>query len=195
MNADLLARLEPWLPVLAAAAVGLLIGWLLRGRRGPSQSDAPEVRFQRPAAEGEAASAHPKLGEPTPFPAHAPAATAEPSDAITDVVPGVAAKPEATAAFAQFESQLREWQSYATNEAVRTADQPSIDDWDDLMDIDGIDLDLARFLYAEGVHTFDQIAAMTPEQLRAVLDRAGTAYAHVDPSAWPEAARRAAMAR
>jgi predicted flap endonuclease-1-like 5' DNA nuclease len=191
MTANWIAVLEPWWPMLAAAAVGLLLGWLLRGRRRTSEAESRADG--RP--ESEAAAVQGKLAETTPFPVRPPV-DAAPEGVVADVAPEVTSKGDTLEAFAQFESKLREWQTYASSEAaVQATDQPSIDDWDDLMDIDGIDLGLARFLYAEGIHTFDQIAAMTPAELRAVLDRAGSIYVSVDPSPWPESAQRAALAR
>lgn len=184
MNADLVALFEPWWPLAAAAGVGLVLGWLLWGRRTSKDAEP------RPAPD-----------EPKPFPLRPPVeptlAPVQPSAEAAPSEPAVPPSPklDAPEPFAQFESKLREWQTYATDAAAQSSDQPSIDDWDDLMDVDGIDLGIARFLYAENIHTFEQIAAMTAAELRAVLDRAGSSYATVDPSSWPEAARRAAMAR
>jgi predicted flap endonuclease-1-like 5' DNA nuclease len=217
MNTDWVAILEPWWPMLAAAGAGVVFGWLLRGRRAHKPPEpAPEVISFRQGKDG---AVQPKLGEPLPFPAHPPSdaaradaalaftpevARALPADLADELAPDLPAEltaksapeGEAAAPFEQFESKLREWQAHASIEAaVQPVHQAAIDEWDDLMDIDGVDLALVTFLYDEGIHTFDQIAAMTPLQLREVLDRAGPAYGEVDPATWPESARRAVLAR
>ncbi len=99
--------------------------------------------------------------------------------------------------FEMFERELNDWQQLARasagtpgNVGAAPADE-SVDDWDDLMDIDGVDFDLARHLYTHGIQTFERVSASSPDELRAVLDRAGERYRSVDPSGWPASARRA----
>lgn len=177
MTADWLALVEPWWPYLAAAALGVVLLWLMRRR---TSGNPP---------------AQPSDQQPTAFPVRVPAQPA-PEAAAVSFAGALTPKPDAPDPFAMFETKLHEWQNYASSEAaVRAVEPPSIDDWDDLMEIEGIDIGLARFLYEQGVHTFEQIQAMTALELRAVLDQAGTTYANIDTTAWPDAARRAALAR
>jgi predicted flap endonuclease-1-like 5' DNA nuclease len=62
---------------------------------------------------------------------------------------------------------------------------------DDLKRIEGIGPKINSVLNAAGVHTFAQVAAMTPEALRQILDDAKMSAIH-NPSTWPEQAALAA---
>jgi len=62
---------------------------------------------------------------------------------------------------------------------------------DDLEKIEGIGPKIAKVLQEAGVTTFAALAATSPEQLRAILDRAGIRRIS-DPATWPEQARLAA---
>ena len=66
---------------------------------------------------------------------------------------------------------------------------------DDLEIIEGIGPKIAQLLHAAGVHTFAQLAAMTPAQIQPVLDAAGPNYRIANPQSWPEQATLAAADR
>ncbi len=144
------AALETWWPIALTVFAGLALIFALRSRRGVTPPEPPPGPDLRSVLEGRAPAAQPSLGEPG-LPLAELALVGTPS--------ADAQKP-----FAVFEVKLNEWQqNYASSDAAVHAAAPetSTDDWDDLMDIDGVDLDLARFLYSEGVHTFEQVAGMT----------------------------------
>lgn len=179
-----MAALAPWWPVALTVVAGLALIAALRNRRGSTPPEPPPGPDLRSILEGRAPAAQPSLGE-SGLPLAELALVGTPS--------ADAPKP-----FAVFEVKLNEWQqNYASSDAAAhpVALAVSTDDWDDLMDIDGVDLDLARFLYGEGVHTFEQVAGMSPDELRAVLARGDAPYRDVDPSGWPESARLAVLAR
>lgn len=67
--------------------------------------------------------------------------------------------------------------------------QPKPFDDSDLVQIDGIGPKTAALLVDAGITKVSQLAATPVEQLRAVLDQAGSRYRIVDPSAWPARAQ------
>lgn len=67
--------------------------------------------------------------------------------------------------------------------------QPKPFDDGDLVQIDGIGPKTATLLVDAGITTVSQLAATPVEQLRAILDQAGSRYRIVDPSAWPAKAQ------
>lgn len=102
------------------------------------------------------------------------AGPAELADAAASAAPDAASAPTSAAASA----------------AAAPADGP-----DDLQQIRGIGPKAAEFLQTSGVTTYEQLAAMSPEQLRELLATAGGRYRVVDPSAWPAEAQRLSEAR
>jgi predicted flap endonuclease-1-like 5' DNA nuclease len=66
---------------------------------------------------------------------------------------------------------------------------------DDLEIIEGIGPKIAELLRADGVTTFLQLAAASPDHVRGVLDKAGPQYRIADPGTWPEQADLAAHNR
>lgn len=63
---------------------------------------------------------------------------------------------------------------------------------DDLRKIEGIGPKIAGLLNADGIGTFDSLAAAEVTRLQRVLDDAGNRYRLADPSTWPEQAALAA---
>lgn len=61
----------------------------------------------------------------------------------------------------------------------------------DLTRISGIGPKVADLLHAAGIASFQQLAASSVAELRAILDQAGPRYRVVDPSSWPEKAQAA----
>lgn len=61
---------------------------------------------------------------------------------------------------------------------------------DDLTLIEGIGPKINAILQAAGVHTFSQLADLTPERIMEILTAGGIRLA--DPASWPEQARLAA---
>jgi predicted flap endonuclease-1-like 5' DNA nuclease len=212
MMGDWRAVFDAWWPLAAIAVGGLALGWALRGSGArdaapppPAAPDpAPDPAPDTSAAAQPAFVARDRAASPAvdaaAWPASPPTALRVPPSLDELLADGgrrearVEGQP-----FATFEAKLEEWRRLARESAESAAraaaagkvDDGSIDAWDDLMDIDGIGLDLARFLYGQGIDTFEQIAAMSAAQLRAVLDLAGDEHRDVDPAGWPAAARRA----
>ena len=62
---------------------------------------------------------------------------------------------------------------------------------DDLRKIEGIGPKIEAALKAAGIHTFEELAAKSPDELRAILDNAGFTRIN-DPETWPEQAALAA---
>jgi small subunit ribosomal protein S1 len=56
---------------------------------------------------------------------------------------------------------------------------------DDLVKIEGVGPKIAGILNAHGVHTFEELANTSPEQIKEWLDEAGPAYKVHDPGTWP----------
>ena len=63
---------------------------------------------------------------------------------------------------------------------------------DDLEIIEGVGPKIAELLRKEGVATFARLAAMTPSEIRAILERGGPDFRLTDPDTWPEQADLAA---
>jgi len=66
---------------------------------------------------------------------------------------------------------------------------------DDLEIIEGVGPKIAELLRADGITTFLQLAATSPDHIRGVLDKAGPQYRIADPGTWPEQADLAAHNR
>jgi predicted flap endonuclease-1-like 5' DNA nuclease len=66
---------------------------------------------------------------------------------------------------------------------------------DDLAIIEGIGPKIAELMHQKGIHTFMQLAAMTPAQIQPMLDEAGPHYRMANPETWPEQAELAARNR
>ncbi len=63
---------------------------------------------------------------------------------------------------------------------------------DNLKVLDGVGPKLAEVLAAGGFATFDSIASATVDQLKAILEEAGSRYKAFDPTEWPQQAKLAA---
>ena len=61
-----------------------------------------------------------------------------------------------------------------------------------LGEIEGVGPGATRVLRAAGIVTYAQLAARTPDELRAILAAAGRGYRLADPTTWPEQAALAA---
>jgi predicted flap endonuclease-1-like 5' DNA nuclease len=59
---------------------------------------------------------------------------------------------------------------------------------DDLTEIVGIEEHVALLCHWIGIHTWRDLAATPVEQLRTMLGDAGSRFAHLDPTTWPEQA-------
>jgi predicted flap endonuclease-1-like 5' DNA nuclease len=66
---------------------------------------------------------------------------------------------------------------------------------DDLAIIEGIGPKIAELMHQKGIHTFMQLAALTPAQIQPMLDEAGPHYRMANPETWPEQAELAARNR
>lgn len=59
---------------------------------------------------------------------------------------------------------------------------------DKLQVIEGIGPKMEEILHENGIHHFSQLAAKSPEELRAILDKYGDKYRIIDPNTWPKQA-------
>lgn len=66
---------------------------------------------------------------------------------------------------------------------------------DDLEKVEGIGPKIAEVLKGAGIATFAQLAESTPEQIREILDNAGSQFAAHDPATWPKQAELAAAGK
>ena len=78
----------------------------------------------------------------------------------------------------------------AAPEVVTVAAPGTAQGADDLTQVNGIGPKAAALLNEAGVTTFAQLAAMSTDQLRGVLSKAGPRYRIIDPTPWPTEARR-----
>jgi large subunit ribosomal protein L17 len=77
--------------------------------------------------------------------------------------------------------------------AAKTAsDAPIVAEGDDLKIIEGIGPKIADLLVAAGISTFAELAAATPEAIKAILEAAGPQYNIHDPQTWPAQSQLAA---
>ena len=63
---------------------------------------------------------------------------------------------------------------------------------DDLKKVEGIGPKIAELLNGAGINTFSQLAATTPDAVKAILSEAGNRYKTHDPTTWPRQAGLAA---
>ena len=63
---------------------------------------------------------------------------------------------------------------------------------DDLKKLEGIGPKIEQVLNAAGIQNFDQLAALTPEVIKPLLDNAGGQFKMHDPKSWPYQAELAA---
>lgn len=63
---------------------------------------------------------------------------------------------------------------------------------DDLKKLEGIGPKLEKILNAAGIHSYAQLAAMTPDEIRPLLEAAGNQFKMHDPKSWPYQAELAA---
>ena len=83
-------------------------------------------------------------------------------------------------------------ESIVVEEAAPEAATPVADD---LEKIEGIGPKIAEVLAAAGIATFAQLAEAAPEQIREILDNAGSQFAAHDPATWPKQAELAAAGK
>jgi large subunit ribosomal protein L17 len=69
---------------------------------------------------------------------------------------------------------------------------PVVAEGDDLKVIEGIGPKIADLLVAAGISTFAELAASTPEAIKAILEAAGPQYNIHDPQTWPAQSQLAA---
>jgi large subunit ribosomal protein L17 len=75
---------------------------------------------------------------------------------------------------------------------VAVAAAPVVAEGDDLKLIEGIGPKIADLLVAGGIATFADLAAATPEAIKAILEAAGPQYNIHDPQTWPAQSQLAA---
>lgn len=63
---------------------------------------------------------------------------------------------------------------------------------DNLQIIEGIGPKVAELLSSKGINTWADLASATPEEVKAILEEAGSAYKMMDPTSWPQQAKLAA---
>lgn len=63
---------------------------------------------------------------------------------------------------------------------------------DNLQIIEGIGPKVAELLASKGINTWADLASATPEEVKAILEEAGSAYKMMDPNSWPQQAKLAA---
>lgn len=181
-----------WL--MAAVLLGwLLCGWFARPYlyRAGSGSDADAdlvAGLKRRIAELEARLAQPAapVAMARAMPAAEPvaAAVAVPAAAAPVAVPAAAAPAEPVPPAPP-----------AVDFAAARAAGFAVRGPDDLEIIEGIGPKIAQLLHAAGVHTFAELAAMTPAQIQPLLDAAGPNYRIANPQTWPDQSALAAANR
>mgnify|MGYP000108748768 CR=1 FL=1 len=66
---------------------------------------------------------------------------------------------------------------------------------DNLKRIEGVGPKIAEVLRSSGITTFEKLAGMTPDQIKAVLTAAGDRFSFQDPTTWPAQADLAAKGK
>lgn len=66
---------------------------------------------------------------------------------------------------------------------------------DDLKVIEGIGPKIEQLLNNEGISSFTQLAATSPERIKEILNAAGSRFQMHDPTTWPDQARLATQGR
>lgn len=171
------------LGLLLAVALGLLIGWLLWGRRyaAGERAEATVVRervdgpFDQEASAPTAVS--PVAVEPGPEPEPEPELETEPEPKPEPVV-----EPEATTEPAPTAPQPL---AVVPDPAAAPADPAPADD---LQEIEGIGPKISSALVGGGIRTFRGLADSAEAELRSILDAAGLRFAPSLPT-WSRQAR------
>ncbi|MBG6096016.1 hypothetical protein [Nocardioides luteus] len=157
--------------ILVAFAIGLLVGWLIWGRRGKRT-----VVEESAAAAPEADTTSESEVEPEVEAAAVPVARAESEDAVAsepepELEPAAEVEPEVEAAaeaavVAEAESVARE-----------AAEQEPEPEPQDLKRIEGIGPKIDAALKAQGYVTYARVAAATEDELRAAIKAEGVRFA------------------
>ncbi|MEZ4896404.1 MAG: helix-hairpin-helix domain-containing protein [Saprospiraceae bacterium] len=171
-----------WLMWLLPFLIGLLLGWLIWGRyqrllrqaeedlaacRKKSkqlEDDLAECRKAYTSLENENATLRGRIREME-------AAASKPKASLASAATG------AISALA------------ATGEVKRgSSNRYAAFTEDNLQVIEGIGPKMDEVLKANAIRTWGQLAAQTPEGLRAILDKSGSRYQIIDPTTWPDQA-------
>ncbi|MFN8484862.1 MAG: helix-hairpin-helix domain-containing protein [Anaerolineae bacterium] len=160
---------------LVIAGVAAAAGHKLEDMRSKGKANGVADGAAAVAEVAEVAEAEAPTAEAATEAAPAETAVAEMSAAETPAAEMPAAEtPAAEAAPAAAE----------TSHAETVAPKPG------LIDIDGIGPKVVSVLAAADVTSLEQVAAMDEAQLREILAKAGPNYRLMDPTSWPEQARR-----
>jgi large subunit ribosomal protein L21 len=76
--------------------------------------------------------------------------------------------------------------------APKAAPKKSADKADDLRKVEGIGPKIAELFVEAGIDTFAKLAKASQDELKAILEAAGSRYASKNPGSWPKQAKMAA---
>ena len=84
--------------------------------------------------------------------------------------------------------ELKAWQ-----DTLQGGIEPAAPQQDDLTQIEGIGPKIEEHLNSAGIRTYADVASIPADQIKAVLEAAGSSFATHDPTSWPQQASMAAM--
>ncbi len=171
--------------LLAAALLGFLLGWWLRGARCRKSLDDLEAswRGRLDDCQAELKSARESVADGDEV---------ETLRADFDRV-----RSELEVAEGRVERRSSEIEDLKSQLAaiVPAAGSVAVGDPDDLTKIEGIGPKISSLLHAAGYSTFAAVAEATVEALQGVLNDAGDRFQMHDPTTWPQQAQLAAEGR
>lgn len=102
--------------------------------------------------------------------------------------------------FTELKEQMKEASEVSTQQdepakeakSKEAADTVKTEASDDLKKIEGIGPKIAEHLASKGIHTYKNLSAANVDDLKAILEEAGSRYKMFDPTTWPQQATLAA---
>jgi predicted flap endonuclease-1-like 5' DNA nuclease len=180
------------LSLIAGLIVGVIAGWLLRGRRvartQPAEAPVPVGAARSTEAESAQAESAVAADDAEKVPALVGAKSGDAEVSAQSPAPAAEKTPEPAVAEPATPEPMAEGELVEAEPVVaRTVAEP-----DDLTRIAGIGPKMAMALAASGITTFEQLAAATLPDIRSAVAAAGMRLAPTAPT-WPEQAK--ALAR
>jgi len=170
--------------LLAAALVGFLLGWWIRGAGCRTSLEEIEASWRKrlDGCEAELVTMRDTAGDNEK---EIESLIADRSRLRNELEAAEGKAKSRSAEIARLKSQL-----VGAAPAAATVADP-----DDLTKIEGVGPKISQLLHNAGYLTFTSVANATAEVLKAVLDAAGERFKMHDPITWPQQARLAAEGR
>jgi len=170
--------------LLAAALVGFLLGWWIRGARCRTSLEEIEASWRKrlDGCEAELVAMRDTAGD-------------NENEIESLLADRSRLRNELEAAEGKAKSRSAEIDRLKSQLVGAAPAAATVVDPDDLTKIEGVGPKISQLLHDAGYLTFTSVANATAEALKAVLDAVGEGFKMHDPTTWPQQARLAAEGR